>query len=33
LIQEYASTTVLAPGDTLSVDPFGNLDITVDVQS
>jgi N-methylhydantoinase A len=33
LIQEYASTTVLAPGDRLTVDPFGNLDITVDVQS
>jgi N-methylhydantoinase A len=33
LIQEYASTTVLAPGDKLSVDQFGNLDITVDVQS
>jgi N-methylhydantoinase A len=33
LIQEYASTTVLAPGDTLTVDRFGNLDINVDVQS
>ena len=33
LIQEYASTTVLAPGDKLTVDRFGNLDITVDVQS
>jgi N-methylhydantoinase A len=33
LIQEYASTTVLAPGDTLVVDRFGNLDISVDVQS
>jgi N-methylhydantoinase A len=32
LIQEYASTTVLTPGDTLKVDRFGNLDITVDVQ-
>jgi N-methylhydantoinase A len=32
LIQEYASTTVLAPGDKLTVDRFGNLDITVDVQ-
>ena len=31
LIQEYASTTVLAPGDTLTVDRLGNLDITVDV--
>ena len=33
LIQEYASTTVLAPGDTLAVDRLGNLDINVDVQS
>jgi N-methylhydantoinase A len=33
LIQEYASTTVLAPGDTLTVDRLGNLDIAVDVQS
>lgn len=33
LIQEYASTTVLAPGDRLVVDRFGNLDIAVDVQS
>jgi N-methylhydantoinase A len=33
LIQEYASTTVLAPGDRLVVDRFGNLDINVDVQS
>ncbi len=33
LIQEYASTTVLAPGDTLTVDRLGNLDIKVDVQS
>jgi len=33
LIQEYASTTVLAPGDTLSVDALGNLDIAVDIQS
>ena len=33
LIQEYASTTVLAPGDTLTVDRLGNLDINVDVQS
>ena len=32
LIQEYASTTVLAPGDRLTVDRLGNLDITVDVQ-
>jgi N-methylhydantoinase A len=32
LIQEYASTTVLAPGDKLKVDHLGNLDITVDVQ-
>ena len=33
LIQEYASTTVLAPGDRLTVDHLGNLDINVDVQS
>jgi len=33
LIQEYASTTVLAPGDTLTVDRLGNLDINVDAQS
>jgi N-methylhydantoinase A len=32
LIQEYASTTVLLPDDRLTVDRFGNLDITVDVQ-
>jgi N-methylhydantoinase A len=31
LVQEYASTTVLAPGDRLQVDRFGNLDIEVDV--
>src|SRR5205085_6186411 len=30
LIQEYASTTVVAPGDSLTVDRFGNLDIAVD---
>jgi len=30
LIQEYASTTVLAPGDRLVVDRLGNLDIEVD---
>jgi len=29
LIEEYASTTVLMPGDALHVDRFGNLDITV----
>jgi len=29
LIQEYASTTVLAPGDRLVVDRFGNLDIAL----
>ena len=29
LIEEYASTTVLAPGDALVVDPFGNLDIAI----
>jgi N-methylhydantoinase A len=33
LIQEYASTTVLVPGDRLSVDRLGNLDISVDAQS
>ncbi|HEX6979700.1 MAG TPA: hydantoinase/oxoprolinase family protein [Alphaproteobacteria bacterium] len=31
LIQEYASTTVLAPGDRLLVDSFGNLDIEVEI--
>jgi N-methylhydantoinase A len=31
LIQEYASTTVLSPGDELVVDSFGNLDINVEV--
>ncbi len=30
LIQEHASTTVVAPGDTLIVDRWGNLDIQVD---
>ena len=29
LIEEHASTTVLMPGDTLEVDRFGNLGITV----
>ena len=29
LIEEHASTTVLLPGDTLEVDRFGNLAITV----
>ena len=29
LIEEHASTTVLAPGDTLEVDVFGNLDIAI----
>jgi N-methylhydantoinase A len=29
LIEEHASTTVLMPGDTLTVDPFGNLVIAV----
>jgi N-methylhydantoinase A len=29
LIEEYASTTVLAPGDTLVIDVFGNLDISI----
>jgi N-methylhydantoinase A len=31
LIQEYASTTVLPPGDRLVVDGLGNLDIAVEV--
>jgi N-methylhydantoinase A len=30
LVQEYASTTVLPPGDRLTVDRIGNLDIEVD---
>jgi len=29
LVEEHASTTVLMPGDALSVDPFGNLVISV----
>jgi N-methylhydantoinase A len=29
LVEEYASTTVVPPGDTLTVDAFGNLVITV----
>jgi N-methylhydantoinase A len=29
LIEEYASTTVLKPGDALEVDAFGNLTINV----
>ena len=29
LVEEHASTTVLMPGDTLTVDPFGNLVIAV----
>jgi N-methylhydantoinase A len=29
LIEEYASTTVLHPGDILTVDGFGNLIIAV----
>jgi N-methylhydantoinase A len=29
LVEEHASTTVLMPGDALTVDPFGNLDIAV----
>jgi N-methylhydantoinase A len=29
LIEEHASTTVLMPSDTLVVDPYGNLMITV----
>ncbi len=31
LIQEYASTTVLLPGDVLVVDQMGNLDIKIEV--
>jgi N-methylhydantoinase A len=30
IIEEYASTTVLSPGDTLDVDAFGNLGIEVE---
>jgi len=33
LIEEHASTTVLAPGDKLSVDRFGNLNIAIGSQS
>jgi hypothetical protein len=29
LIEEYASTTVLMPGDTMEVDALGNLVIAV----
>jgi N-methylhydantoinase A len=29
LIEEYASTTVLPPGDELEVDSFGNLVIRI----
>jgi N-methylhydantoinase A len=29
LIEEHASTTVLLPGDSLTVDAFGNLDIAI----
>ncbi len=29
LIEEHATTTVLQPGDTLLVEPYGNLDISV----
>ena len=29
LVEEHASTTVLAPGDTLRVDPHGNLVVTI----
>lgn len=32
LVQEYASTTVLPPGDLLVVDAMGNLDITIEVR-
>ena len=30
LIEEHASTTVLHPGDTLEVDQYGNLIVTVE---
>ena len=29
LIEEHASTTVVQPGDTVSVDQFGNLQISI----
>src|SRR5690606_27265677 len=29
LVEEHASTTVIAPGDRVSVDPYGNLHIEV----
>ena len=29
LIEEHASTTVVQPGDTVRVDPFGNLQISI----
>ena len=29
LIEEYATTTVLQPGDSLIVEPYGNLDIAI----
>jgi len=29
LIEEHASTTVVLPGDGLTVDPYGNLMIAV----
>ena len=29
LIEEHASTTVVAPGDTLAVDAYGNLLIAI----
>jgi N-methylhydantoinase A len=29
LIEEHASTTVVQPGDTVKVDSFGNLLITI----
>jgi N-methylhydantoinase A len=29
LVEEHASTTVVQPGDTLKVDPFGNLQMSV----
>ena len=33
LIEEHASTTVVQPGDTLQVDDYGNLLITIGLAS
>ncbi len=32
LIEEHATTTVLQPGDSLLVEPYGNLDIAIAIQ-